>query len=234
MWPLGSPVTLGAIGRLNGRAYDPRGHLQDYMAVEEDPADDQPDELTFSGGHGIDVALNAGGALGGITQVLTNVDLSVQVKFHDSDQVVLRAVGVRYQLVRDVNRFGQSILNVFSQGNVQYGDVFVSGLIRADSGAAAVSAGAGATVELTGKGDISPGASVTLASLKAGISIGNSTQISLQVPMTNGFVIAVRLVSLDKAGVFKVRPIIRDVQSFDDDEFDREYIAKFDGAHSPP
>jgi hypothetical protein len=233
MWPPGKPVTLGAIGKLNGQVYDPRGHLQDYVAVEPDSADDQPDELTYGHGQGIDVTFKVGGTTGAIVQALANVDLAVQVTFHDKDQVVLRAVGVRYPQVRDARRFGESILAVFGQGHVQYGDVFVSGMITADSGAAAVSASAGATIELTGKGDVSPGANVTLASLKAGISIANSSSTSLNVPMKDGFVVAVRLVSLDKKGIFKVRPVVRDL-TYDVDEFDREYLATFDEMQAPP
>jgi hypothetical protein len=232
MWPPGKPVTLGAIGKLNGRVYDLRGHLQDYMPVELDPADDQPDELTYGHGQGIDVTFKVAGATGVIVQALTNVSMSVQVTFHDKDQVVLRAVGVRYPQVRDARKFAESILTAFGRGHVQYGDVFVNGMITADSGAAAVSASAGATIELTGKGDVLPGANATLASLKAGISIANSTSTSLNVPMQDGFVVAVRLVSLDRTGVFKVRPVVRDL-TYDSDEFDREYLATF-GEMSPP
>jgi hypothetical protein len=233
MWPPGKPVTLGAIGKLNGQVYDPRGHLQDYVVVEPDPADDQPDELTYGHGQGIDVTFKIGGTTGAIVQALANVDLAMQVTFHDKDQVVLRAVGVRYPQVRDARKFAESILAAFGQGHAQYGDAFVSGMITADSGAAAVSASAGATIELTGEGDVSPGANVTLASLKAGISIANSSSTSLNVPMKDGFVVAVRLVSLDKKGIFKVRPVVRDL-TYDVDEFDREYLATFDEMPTPP
>jgi hypothetical protein len=227
MWPAGRPVTLGAIGKLNGRVYDPRGHLRDYVAVEQDPTDDQPHELTYGHGHGIDVTFKVGGATGAITQALADVDLAVQLTFHARDQVALRAVGVRYPQVRDARKFSRSILANIGRAHLEYGDVFVTGMITADSGAAAVSAVAGAMIELTGKGDVSPGAAVTLASLKAGISIANSSDTSLLVPMKHGFVVAVRLVSLDKKGIFKKRPIIRDL-TYTEDEFDREYLATFE------
>jgi hypothetical protein len=234
MWPPGKPVTLGAIGKLNGRVYDPRGHLQDYVQVDPDDLDEQPDDLTYGHDQGIDVTFKVGGSTGAILQAMTNVAMAVQVTFHDKDQVVLRAVGVRYVLVRDTRRFAESILAAFGQAHVEYGDVFVSGMITADSGAAAVSAGAGATIELTGKGDITPGADVSLASLKAGISIANSSNTSLNVPMKDGFVVAVRLVSLDRKGVFKARPVVRDLLTYDDGDYDREYLATFDEMPASP
>ena len=41
--------------------------------------------------------------------------------------------------------------------------------------------------------------------------------------------LATRLVSLDKKGVFKVRPVVRDLPTYDDDaEFNREYDLTFD------
>lgn len=234
MWPPGKPVTLGAIGKLNGRVYDPRGHLQDYVQVDPDAPDEQPDDLTYGHDQGIDVMFKVGGSTGAILQAMTNVAMAVQVTFHAKDQVVLRAVGVRYVLVRDTRRFAESILAAFGQGDVEYGDVFVSGMITADSGAAAVSASAGATIELTGKGDITPGAVVSLASLKAGISIADSSDTSLSVPMQDGFVVAVRLVSLDRKGVFKAQPVVRDLLTFDDGDYDREYLATFDEMPASP
>lgn len=231
VWPPGKPVTLGAIGTMVGRAFDPRGHLQDFVEVEPDDPDEQPDGFTYGHEHGIDVSLQIAGSSGAIAQALTNVDLSVRVTFHDKDQVALRAVGVSYAHVRDTRRFAESVITAFQQGHVEYGDVLVNGMILAASGAAAVSGVAGATVDLTGKGDVSPGGAMTLFSLKSGISIANSTKTSLSVPMSDGFVVAIRLVSLDKKGIFKVRPIVRDLPTFDDDsEFEREYDMTFEEA----
>jgi hypothetical protein len=233
VWPPGKPVTLGAIGKRVRRVYDPRGHLQDYVAVEPDDPDPQPDGLSYADGKGIGVEFNIKGKTGEITQALANVDLSATISFSAKNQVVLRAVGVRYELVRDTRIFAESVLTAFDRRKVAYGDVFVNGLITATSGAAAVSASADAKIEITGKGDVTPGAFVTLLSLKSGISLGNTTKTSLTVPMTDGFVVAVRLVSLDKKGIFKVRPVVSDVRSRarasgEEGKPDREYEVTFE------
>jgi hypothetical protein len=228
VWPPGKPVTLGAIGKMVGRAFDPRGHLQDFVDIEEDVADPQLDGLTYGHDRGIDVSIQVSGSPGAITQALTDVDLSVRLTFHDKDQVALRAVGVSYKLVRDTRRFAASILSAFASRCVEYGDAFVNGMIVAASGAAAVSASAGATIDLTGKGDVSLAYAATLASLKSEISIANSSNTSLAIPMTNGFVVAIRLVSLDRKGIFKVRPIVRDLTFADELDFPREYDLTFD------
>lgn len=235
VWPPGKPVTLGAIGTMVGRAFDQRGHLQDFAAIEQDDPDEQPDGLTYGHERGIDVALQAAGSTGAIARALTDVNLSVRVTFKAKDQVALRAVGVSYVRVRDARRFAESVLTAFKQGHVEYGDVFVNGVILAESGAAAVSGSAGATVDLVGKGDVAPGGAVGLFSLKTGISIANSTDTSLSVPMSEGFVVAIRLVSLDKKGVFKVRPVVVDLPTFADEfEFDRDYELTFDEMSAAP
>ena len=90
-----------------------------------------------------------------------------------------------------------------ARGHVEYGDVFVNGMIVAESGAAAVSASADATIALSGRGDVAPGGAVGLFSLKAGISIADSKATALCIPMSEGCVLAIRLVSLDKKVVFK-------------------------------
>ena len=54
--------------------------------------------------------------------------------------------------------------------------------------------------------------------------------------MSDGFVVAVRLVSLDRKGIFKVRPVVSDVTTFDGDdaaEFDREYEVTFEQWQAP-
>jgi hypothetical protein len=229
VWPPGKPVTLGAIGTMVGRVFDPRGHLQDFVTVEQDDPDEQADGLTYGDQHGIDVALQLGGGSGVIAQALTDVNLSVKITFKAKDQVALRAVGVSYVRVRDTRRFAEGVITAFDQDQVEYGDVFVNGMIVAKSGAAAVSGRTGATVDLTGKGDVAPGGAVGLFSLKSGISISNSTDTSLSVPMSDGFVVAIRLVSLDKKGVFKVRPIVVDLPTFTSElEFERDYELTFD------
>lgn len=229
VWPPGQPVALGAIGAMVGRAFDPRGYLQDFVSIEPDHADDKPEGLTYGNEHGIDVALQAAAGTGAVVQALTDVNLSVRVTFKAKDQVALRAVGVSYERVRDTRRFAESVIDAFNNGHVEYGDVFVNGMIVAESGAAAVSGTAGATVDLTGNGDVAPGGTVGLFSLKGGISIANSTGTSLSVPMSKGFVVAIRLVSLDRKGVFRVRPIVVDLPTFTEDlEFEREYELTFE------
>jgi hypothetical protein len=156
------------------------------------------------------VKLTASGQSGQITTALVDVALGVKVTFSDKDQVVLRATGVRYEQVRDQRKMGQSIIDAFWNKNVDYDDYFVTGIITAESGAAAVSGEKGATLELTGKGDVTPGASVSLGNLKAGIDIASSSKTTLQVPMKNGFVIAIRLVQLVKDGVIFVKPKVVD------------------------
>lgn len=229
VWLPGKPVTLGAIGAMIGRVFDPRGHLQDFVAVEQGDPDAGPDGLTYGDQHGIDVELQTAAGTGAITSALTDVDMSVRVTFSAENQVALRAVGVTYVQVRDTRKFAAGILEAFQGGHVEYGDTFVNGMIVAESGAVAVSGRKGATLDLTGRGDIAPGGGVGLFSLRSGISIANSTGTELNVPMTNGFVLAVRLVSLDKKGVFKVRPVVVDLPTYtDENEFDRVYELTFD------
>jgi hypothetical protein len=225
MWPPGADTEPGAFGTLDDRVFDPKGHLQDYEEVDIDDPDLRPDGLTYGSERGLDVKLKVGGS-GQVTGPLVNVDLGVEITFHDREQVALRATDVQYVRVRDERRFSERVVSAFRGGHVRIGDYFVTGIITAGSGAAAVSGEKGAKLELTGKGDVTPGAGVSLGNLKADISIASSSKTALQLPMKSGFVVAIRLVRLIDDGIIRVRPKVVDAPA--DVGGEPEYVLTFE------
>lgn len=229
MWPLGQDVEVGTIGTFESDAFRPNGHLQDFETFELDRPDERPDGLTYGSKNGLDFQVEIGGATGAILKPLTDVELALRLTFRSENQVALRAVGVRFARVRNEREFGRRIINAFWNRHVAVGDYFVSGVMVADSGAVAVAAERGATLELTGRGDVTPAADIGLANLKASISIAGTSKTSLAVPMTEGFVVAFRVLKLAKEGIFG-DPIAKRAIS---DAAHEELILGFDEAKPP-
>lgn len=223
MWPAGKDVSVGDFGSMHDGAFDRKGHLQEFYEVPLDPPDDKPDGLTWGGEAGVDVKLAGSGSPGPITKAAVDVSLAVKVTFHQEKQLVLRATGVRYVTCANEREMADNIIRAFRNKNVRMHDYCVTGLVTADSGAAAGSAASGATLDLTGKGDVSPGGVASLANLKANISIAGSSKTSFEIPMANGFVIAIRLVQLIDNGIIRVKPTVVDRLAFAED-----YVATFD------
>jgi hypothetical protein len=234
MWPVGQDIEVGMIGRREDKSFVPKGDLRRFETVELAPPDERPDGLNYASGRGVDVNVSTNAETGGPVSNVTDVELKAEVKFHSKDQIALRATGVRFLRVVDEREFADRIINAFYNKEVREGDQFVAAIVTAESGAAGVSADAGASMTLTGKGKLTAGTK-TLGALEAGIKIGNTSKTALDVPMPNGFVVAYRILELDKKGLFWQEPVVEAVRKGITDAVDGkepEYVALKDPART--
>jgi hypothetical protein len=163
-WEPGTPLHIGDIGELNHNEFSYLSNLDAKginFVTQNDPA---KGELKFSSSTGIRILtkLDANAAL---PEFNLNIgDIGIGVHFGEERGIVFEASGVEHQMIKDVDKLDQMILQAYNNNQWKDDWVVISDLMVADSGTVLISKGNDATVSLKAKTNVP---NLSLANLNA-------------------------------------------------------------------
>ena len=184
-WLPGTPMTLADIGLVDDGLFSRQGNTRQFGITIGTADDPQPDDqFTFQSSTGVDVYFKAAGETNAAFETVPQAKAGVAASFTSKHGVVFAMHGVTVERIDDLIDFKRQARDLIDGRRVRADQVFVTEVIRAQSGTVLLSNSTDAKIELSAEADLSGLAD--LGKIEFGFKLGHTRDMQTEIIAGSG------------------------------------------------